>query len=477
MKLTPKIDEKIQKLLCDKNFVFDLMNAFGSPLNIIFPENIKQNINNFQEIFKKHRIVGHIYYAHKCNKSSAIAKEALYCGINIDVASLEELKHALSIGFVGNHIEATGPKNNEFIILGLRHNLLFNVDNLLELETIINFHKKIIKKEKTKILIRLNDFSSESEKFINRQSRFGISKKELSIFFQMVLDNQDILDFVGFSFHLDTVNIKEKIIAIENIILLFDKAYELGLNPSRINIGGGFKLNYLASSKEWDASISELKEAILNNDSDITWNHASFGLRVDNGILKGNLNLSNYYENNVKEKVLDEILSSKSSKFQNRMIGEILSENMIELMIEPGRSLLDQVGINITKIVYTKRSLQGDLLIGLDMNRTNLLIGEQEMLVDPILISKEEQEESATIGCYLLGNLCLESDLIFKHKIFFDTIPKVGDLLVFINTAGYFMDFNESKTIMQNIARKIVLTNENNKFNCYLDELYEPLKK
>lgn len=476
MKLTPKIDEKIKKFIQDKNFVFHLMDAFGSPLNIIFPENIKHNINNFQSVFQKHKISGHIYYAHKCNKSSSIAKEVLHCGINIDVASLEELKHALSIGFIGKNIEATGPKNNEFIILGLRQNLLFNVDNRAELETIISFHKKMKKKETTRILIRLSDFSSESEKFINRQSRFGVSNQELKHIFAMILENQDSLDFIGFSFHLDTINIREKIIAIETIILLFNQAYELGFNPSRIDIGGGFKLNYLDNSEDWETSISELKEAILKDDNNLTWNQATFGLRVNNGVLKGNLNLSNYYENNVKEKVLDEILSSRLAKFQNRTIGEILSENMITLMIEPGRSLLDQVGINITKVVYTKESSHGDLLVGLDMNRSNLLIGEQEMLVDPILISKDSEEKKASVGCYLLGNLCLESDLIFKHKIFFDKIPQEGDLLIFVNTAGYFMDFSESRTIMQNTARKIVLTEEKNFFKYYLDETYEPLK-
>lgn len=474
MKLTPKIDGNIKRFLNDKKGVYNLTNTFGSPLNIVFPKNIKENIDDFKKVFDKHNIKGHIYYAHKCNKSSAIVKEVLNNNINIDVASLEELKHALSIGFTSNKIEATGPKNDEFIILGLRHNILFNADNLEEINTIIKFHKKMNKKEKTRILIRLNNFTSEGNKFINKQSRFGIPKNASGEIIRYMSENSEILTLLGFSFHLDTVNIKEKTIAIENIIDLFELSYEANLNPYIINIGGGFKLNYLDNADEWNNSISELKEDILSGKSKLTWNNTSFGLRTENGVIKGNLNIYNYYEERVKEKLLEDILLTQLPRFQNRKIGEILSENMIEIMIEPGRSLLDQVGINIAKVVYTKKSSEGDFLVGIDMNRSNLLIGEQEMFVDPILISNKVSEKE-NIGCYILGNLCLESDIIFKHKVLFNKMPEKDDLVVFINTAGYFMDFNESNTIMQKTANKLIAVPCEDAFKYFLDENYEPL--
>lgn len=474
MKLTPKIDDNIKCFLNNQKSIYNLINTFGSPLNIVFPKNIKNNIESFKKMFDKYNVKGYIYYAHKCNKSSAIVKEVLNNNINIDVSSLGELRHALSMGFTSSKIEATGPKNDEFIILGLRHNIIFNVDNLEEINTIIKYYKKINKKEKIKVLIRLNDFTSEEDRFINKQSRFGIPKKESTKIIKYMLDNSGIITLLGFSFHLDTVNIKEKTIAIENIIDLFELSYDAGLNPYIINIGGGFKLNYLDSLDEWNNSISELKEDILSSNPNLTWNNTSFGLRTENGKLRGNLNIYNYYEDRVKEKLLEDILLTRLSKFQNRNIGEILSENMIELMIEPGRSLLDQIGINIARVVYTKKSSKGDFLVGIDMNKSNLLIGDQEMFIDPILISKDNGEKE-NIGCYILGNLCLESDLIFKHKIFFDKKPKKNDLLVFINTAGYFMDFDESNTIMQKVANKLIAIPYKNEFKYFLDENYEPL--
>ena len=474
-KFTPKLNQETRDIIENKEKLKELANCYGSPLNILFPNVMDKNISNFKETLKKHHLSGKIYYAHKCNKSNSFLKQALQNQINVDVASLEELKSALSNGFTGDRIEATGPKNDEFIILGIRHNIVFNVDNLEEIKKINYFKEKIQTKNKIRILLRLNGFKSEETKIINRSSRFGTPKSQVNKLTEYVQENDKNLEIIGISFHLDTVNVKEKILAIENCIEIFEEMFEQGLNPYVLDIGGGFKVNYIESKEEWNESISELKESILSGKNDLTWNNTSFGLRAEKGVLKGILNIHDYYNEITGNKLLDEILSSRLTKFQNREIGEILSENMIELYIEPGCSLLDGAGINIAKVNFVKENENGDYLVGLDMKRSDLLIGEQEMFVDPILIS-DSKEESNGKGVFFIGNLCMENDIIFKRKIFTEKIPQSGDLVVFVNTAGYFMDFEQSHTIKQQIATKIIVTFENEKINLYMDEHYEPLK-
>lgn len=474
-KFTPKLNQETRDIIENKEKLKELANCYGSPLNILFPNVMDKNISNFKETLKKHHLSGKIYYAHKCNKSNSFLKQALQNQINVDVASLEELKSALSNGFTGDRIEATGPKNDEFIILGIRHNIVFNVDNLEEIKKINYFKEKIQTKNKIRILLRLNGFKSEETKIINRNSRFGTPKSQVNKLIEYVQENDENLEIIGISFHLDTVNVKEKILAIENCIEIFEEMFEQGLNPYVLDIGGGFKVNYIESKEEWNESISELKESILSGKNDLTWNNTSFGLRAEKGVLKGILNIHDYYNEITGNQLLDEILSSRLTKFQNREIGEILSENMIELYIEPGCSLLDGAGINIAKVNFVKENENGDYLVGLDMKRSDLLIGEQEMFVDPILIS-DSKEESNGKGVFFIGNLCMENDIIFKRKIFTDKIPQSGDLVVFANTAGYFMDFEQSHTIKQKIATKVVATFENGKTILYMDENYEPLK-
>ncbi len=474
-KFTAKLNQETKNIIENREQLKELTNCYGSPLNILFPNVMDKNISNFKETLKKHHLSGKIYYAHKCNKSNSFLKQVLQNQINVDVASLEELKSALSNGFTGDKIEATGPKNDDFIILGIRHNIIFNVDNLEEIKKINYFKEKIQTKNKIRILLRLNGFKSEETKIINRNSRFGTPKSQVNKLIKYVQENDKSLEIIGISFHLDTVNTKEKILAIENCIEIFEEMFEKGLNPYVLDIGGGFKVNYIESQEEWDNSISELKEAILSGNNDLTWNNTSFGLRAEKGVLKGILNIHNYYNEVFGSKLLDEILSSKLSKFQHREVGEILSENMIELYIEPGCSLLDGAGINIAKVNFVKENENGDYLVGLDMKRSDLLIGEQEMFVDPILIS-DSKEESTGKGVFFIGNLCMENDIIFKRKIFTDKIPQSGDLVVFANTAGYFMDFEQSHTIKQKIATKVVAIFENGKTIFYMDENYEPLK-
>ena len=416
-KFTPKLNQESRNIIENREQLKELVNCYGSPLNILFPNVMNKNISDFKEILKKHNLSGKIYYAHKCNKSNSFLKQALQNQINVDVASLEELKSALSNGFTGDRIEATGPKNDEFIILGIRHNIVFNVDNLEEIKKINYFKEKIQTKNKIRVLLRLNGFKSEETKIINRSSRFGTPKSQVNKLITYVQENDKNLEIIGISFHLDTVNAKEKILAIENCIEIFEEMFEQGLNPYVLDIGGGFKVNYIESKEEWNESISELKESILSGKNDLTWNNTSFGLRAEKGVLKGILNIHDYYNEITGNKLLDEILSSRLTKFQNREIGEILSENMIELYIEPGCSLLDGAGVNISKVNFVKENENGDYLVGLDMKRSDLLIGEQEMFVDPILIS-DSKEESNGKGVFFIGNLCMENDIIFKRKIF-----------------------------------------------------------
>ena len=117
--LSANLCSEVQAFLQNKKLVFDLVNSFGSPLNIIFPDLLKPNIEQFEEVFSKLNLSGKIYFAHKTNRSDSIVKKLSTENVYIDVASVSELKHALSSGFAAHRIEATGPKNIEFLSLDI----------------------------------------------------------------------------------------------------------------------------------------------------------------------------------------------------------------------------------------------------------------------------------------------------------------------------------------------------------------------
>lgn len=125
---------------------------------------------------------------------------------------------------------------------------------------------------------------------------------------------------------------------------------------------------------------------------------------------------------------------------------------MIELWLEPGRALLDQAGLTLALVTGTKVTSAGTPTILLDMRRQNIAFYDREVFVDPVLLAVPQQLNQADDKgemTFVAGNLCLESDLIFRRKIYFATRSIAGDSLVFVNTAGYMMDFSATSTVMR----------------------------
>jgi len=111
--------------------------------------------------------------------------------------------------------------------------------------------------------------------------------------------------------------------------------------------------------------------------------------------------------------------------------------------------------------------------VGLDANKFDLYSTEQEMMLDPELISQKKNNPGEA---FLVGNLCLESDVIYKHKTFFDQMPQRGDILAFINTAAYNMDFAENKSIHHSTSEKIAVVKQSKDFKIVKDEDYKRQK-
>ena len=64
---------------------------------------------------------------------------------------------------------------------------------------------------------------------------------------------------------------------------------------------------------------------------------------------------------------------------------------------------------------------------------------------------------------------CLESDMLTWRKIPFPVRPAVGDLLVYLNTAGYQMDSNESPFHDLPLPPKVVVELSGSRFRWRLD--------
>lgn len=469
----PKIHPHIAEFLKDISLVSSLSKAFGSPLNIMFPQNVRENIQSFQRVYDTTKLRGKICIAHKPNKSHAVMTQVAQSGIYIDVASLGELESALCSGFSGERIEATGPKNDVFISLGISHDILFNVDSLEEIKSIVRIKQNLKHEKKIRILTRLNKFTSDHVSLIQKDSRFGIPLDQKAELFSLFKQHSQEIEFVGVSFHIVVGGESEKYIALENALQFLVEAQKEGFAPNILNIGGGFKTQFVDNQEEWDNYITALKQSLLDNSKSLSWNNSGLGYKVDDAVLKGSPTFfQESFISSVGAQEFEKILSRELPTFGSSFL-EIAYNLGLEVYIEPGRSLFDQTGITLAQVLDVKKSALGETVVILDMNRSNLNTFDLELMADPIIIPQRSQERvKEAFGVYFAGNLCLPNDILLRHKTFLSALPERGDIVVFVNTAAYFMDFSESHTLQQKIAEKIAVTKTPSSFQWCLDKEY-----
>lgn len=84
LRLPPLVSRPIEQFLSRKELLFQLLDGLGSPLNILFPQDIRSNIDQFHSVFAQNNIAGRIFFAHKCNQSNSLIRQ-----LSIEEASVE----------------------------------------------------------------------------------------------------------------------------------------------------------------------------------------------------------------------------------------------------------------------------------------------------------------------------------------------------------------------------------------------------
>ncbi|WP_410813835.1 Y4yA family PLP-dependent enzyme [Micromonospora sp. 067-2] len=432
------------------------------------------NVAAFRAVLSRHRLAGQIFYAHKANRSSALVREIAATDAGVDVASLAELQHALGSGLVPERIMATGPKNSDFLWLAARTGVMVSVDSvseLVELAALVTDRAL----PRVRVLVRLSGFASASAQVRSRRSRFGVSAAAVGQVLDVLGKHVDALDLVGVAFHLDTIELPEKIVALEGCLGALDECRRRGLRPWSVDIGGGFGVDYLADGAQWERYTSALTEAVLGKRAPLTWNGHSYGLRAEGGVVRGSLNLYPAHRPVSGAAYLDRLLRSTAPD-QRRPLGGLLLDNMYELHVEPGRALLDQCGLVLATVLEVRDEDNGDTIVRLDCNARDVSTEEHGVLMDPVVVHRTAPAGAGPVGAYLFGNLCLEADLITRRKVFLPTRPHIGDLLAFVNTAGYLMDFSATQALRQPIGRKAALYRDGGAWRWCLDEQYWPVR-
>ncbi|NMY86526.1 amino acid decarboxylase [Pseudomonas sp. WS 5411] len=420
----------------------ELVDGLGSPLHLVCPQVFHANVEAFQHSFTQAQVRGSVLFAKKANKANCFIQACAQCAIGVDVASVGELQKALAGGVAGTDIGVSGPrKSDQLLGLGLSHQCLLAVDSLEELLRIQQLALSL--RQRARLLLRYCPSSQV-------HSRFGLNPRECDQALVFCRQHAANLDLQGFSFHLGGYDTAQRAQVASHLVDLC-RASELD-NCRTVNLGGGFAVRYVDPA-QWQAFLAEDCAERYHNDKGFAGFYPYGALRAG-------------------AEALDDILATPVSP--GLSLAQKVIEYGVRLIIEPGRALLDQAGISVFRVQGVKDRTASDGYAQVTVQGSSFNLSEQwfnsEFLPDPLLLPASPRPRSPFVAC-IGGATCLESDMLTWRKVAFDYPIQAGDLLIYLNTAGYQMDSNESPFHEAPLPHKVVLELRNPHLRWKLDSL------
>jgi diaminopimelate decarboxylase len=329
----------------------------------------------FSDAFKE---VPHlICFAEKANSNIAILRIFIKEGGGLDIISGGELYRALQASADPQKIVYAGVgKTRDEIRYALKSNILmFNVESTQELFVIDEVAEEL--HTKARVALRINpDVDPETHKYIAtglKDSKFGISIANAVKEYKLA-ERLENIDIVGIHKHIGSqiTQTGPFVDAVEKIISLADILKKEGIEIKYLNIGGGLGITYK------DESPPHPKELAAE-------------------------------------------------------LVPILSKTDYTIIFEPGRVIVGNAGILVTKVLYTKVN-EGKNFIVVDagMNdfiRPSLYDSYQRIL--PVI----KPDASEKITADVVGPICESGDFLAKDRI----LPNFqkDNLIAVMSTGAY----------------------------------------
>ena len=335
-----------------------------------------------------------IFFSVKANSNQAIISLMKTLGAGADVVSAGELLRALKAGINPKKIvfSGVGKTEDELRIAIQKKILLINIESENEAVLVNNLSKKLSKK--TSIGIRLNpNIDSNTHNKIStgrNQDKFGMLYRDC---FRLVrkIKNMKNLKLEGISVHIGSqiLNVNP----FRKTLLILNKLISSAkINLKFIDLGGGMGIPYSQKQKE--------------------------------------LNLKKY-ANEVKK---------------------FIKNKKIKIIFEPGRFIIGNTSVLVSKIIYIKSSNNKKFII-LDAGMNNLM---RPALYDSIheIIPVKKSNNRIKGNLEFVGPICESSDKFLSKKNFAQI--KEGDYVVFKNTGAYGMSMSSNYNLRPTIAEIMV---------------------
>src|SRR6266481_5903962 len=234
-------------LFCEEVPVSKLADTYGTPLFIYSQRTLLHHLNQLKRAFAAVQPL--ICYSLKTNPNLSICRLMAENGAGFDVTSGGELFRALKAGGTGDKIVFAGVgKTDAELRYGLENNvLMFNVESEAELTALAEVARTM--NRQPAVALRVNPALPPKTHVKTDTSvkgtNFGLDIDSVLEFAQKVVDHGHIR-IVGLHMHLgspilDTKPYRE---GLEKAVLLVKRLREQGHPIDTMNMGGGFGIHY-----------------------------------------------------------------------------------------------------------------------------------------------------------------------------------------------------------------------------------------
>ncbi len=368
---------------------------YGTPLFIYDTGLMKERYEVFLSTVKN--VKGNIHYAVKANDSVNIIKFFGKLGAGADIVSIGEFRKCVAAGISPKKIIFSGVgKNNDEIEIALRNNISqFNIESEEELYDIYEIANKL--KINANICLRINpDIAPNTHKKIStgeKETKFGIdSEKIISIYKK--LHELDYINPYGLGVHIGSqifdFSFFQK--AYSYLKWIADNLKKSGYNVPALDLGGGIGIHYERNKKP---------------------------------------DFNNY------EKIISELFLNSDYK----------------LSFEPGRILIAEAGILITKVIRNKKNKDKNFIV-VDAAMNNL--------IRPTLYDAYHKIETVKIKSGpekvvdIVGPICETGDYFALNRKF---VEVNNDDLLTIRTVGAYSSVMKSNYNSRVDAVEILIYN------------------
>lgn len=381
------------ELYCEEVPVKKITEEVGSPVYIYSSRTLKNHFMAFDTAFAE---IPHIVcFAVKANSNIAILNLFANEGSGADIVSGGELFRALKAGVDPQKMVFAGiGKTEEEITYALNSNILmFNVESPLELQKINQVAGKL--GVKARIALRVNpDIDPKTHPYIStglKKSKFGIGIKGALEEYQLASTLPNI-EVVGIHKHIGSqiTEVGPFVAALEKILNLVKQLKESGIDIKYIDAGGGLGIRY---NEEEPPHPREFGAAIM----------------------------------------------------------PLLKDMGCTLIFEPGRVLVGNAGILVTKVLYLKTGEAKNFVI-VDAGMNDLIRPSLYDAFHKIIPVEERQAKEITAD--VVGPICESGDFLAKDRKI--PRPEPGDHLAVMSAGAYGFTMSSNYNSRPRVAEVMV---------------------